>query len=146
MDGICGLIRRDKMFSKACFLRAYYDKLTGNGLIWYAFTNELYRIPTFAEDYQSFIDLSKRNADIIGWIDFENGEYHQDFLQSNAFRVNPETLELEFSYPDPNATEPQEPVYQKPLTEQIEELRQENITTLLALTEVYEMIIGGGGA
>jgi hypothetical protein len=134
------------MFSKAYFLRAYYDKLTGNGLICYAFTNELYRIPTFEEDYQSFIDLSKRNADTIGWIDFENGEYYQDFMQSNAFRVNPQTLELEFSYPDPNATEPQEPVYQKPLTEQIEELRQENITTLLALTEVYEMIIGGGGA
>jgi hypothetical protein len=110
------------MFSKAYFVRAYYDKLTGNGLLWYAFTNELYRIPTFEEDYQSFIDLSKRNADTIGWIDFENGEYYQDFMQSNGFRVNPETKEIEFSYPDPNATEPQEPVYQKPLTEQIEEL------------------------
>jgi hypothetical protein len=33
--------------------------------------------------------------------------------------------ELEFSYPDPNATEPQEPVYQKPLTEQTKELKQQ---------------------
>jgi hypothetical protein len=128
------------------FLRAYYDKSTGNGLKWYALTSGVYRIPTFEEDYAAFIELSERNADTIGYIDFENGEYYQDFVQCNGYRVNPETLELEFSYPDPNATEPQEPVYQKPLTEQIEELRQENITTLLALTEVYEMVIGGGGA
>jgi hypothetical protein len=127
------------------FLRAYYDKLTGNGLTWYALTSGAYRIPTFEEDYQAIKELSERNADTIGYIEFENGEYYQDFAQCNGYRVNPETLELEFSYPDPNATEPQEPVYQKPLTEQIEELRQENITTLLALTEVYEMIIGGGG-
>lgn len=116
------------------FLRAYYDKLTGNGLTWYALTSELYRIPTFEEDYQSFIDLSRRNADTIGWIDFENGEYYQDFLQSNGFRVDPETLELEFSYPDPNATEPQELVYQKPLTEQLKETKQAvaELTLLLA--------------
>ena len=122
------------MFSKAYFLRAYYDKLTGNGLIWYAFTNESYRIPTFEEDYQSFIDLSKRNADTIGWIDFENGEYYQDFMQSNGFRVNPQTLELEFSYPDPNATEPQEPVYQKPLTEQLKETQRAVAELTLLLT------------
>jgi hypothetical protein len=128
------------------FIRAYYDKLTGNGLKWYALTSGVYRIPTFEEDYEAHIELSERNKDTIGYVEFTNGEYFQDFAQCNGYRVNPETKQLEFSYPDPNATEPQEPVYVKPLTEQIEELRQENITTLLALTEVYEMIIGGGGA
>lgn len=116
------------------FLRAYYDKLTGNGLKWYALTSGVYRIPTFEEDYTAFIELSERNADTIGYIDFENGEYYQDFVQCNGFRVNPQTLEIEFSYPDPNATEPQESVYQKPLTEQLKETQQAvaELTLLLA--------------
>lgn len=107
------------------FIRAYYDKLTGNGLKWYSLTGGMYRIPTFEEDYEAFIELSERNIDTIGFIEFENGEYFQDFAQCNGYRVNPQTLELEFSYPDPNATEPQEPVYQKPLTEQTKELKQQ---------------------
>jgi hypothetical protein len=115
------------------YIRAYYDKLTGNGLKWYALISGVYRIPTFEEDYEAHIELSERNIDTIGYIEFTNGEYFQDFMQCNGFRVDPETLELEFSYPDPNATEPQEPVYVKPLTEQISELEQQNAELLLDL-------------
>ncbi|MBE2923897.1 hypothetical protein HPJ95_05040 [Anoxybacillus flavithermus] len=129
------------MFIRAYFIRAYYDKLTGNGLVWYAFTNELYRIPTFEEDYQSFIDLSQRNADTIGWIDFENGAHYQDFLQSNGFRViDPETKQIEFSYPGPIATESQEQVFQKPLTEQMKELERRQQIIQQALDD---LLLGG---
>jgi hypothetical protein len=127
------------------FRKIYFDKLTGN-VLYHCSYNDFYIETSFDEDYQVITDLNVREKESIGLVKLENGEYEEDFRQCNGFRVNPQTLELEFSYPDPNATEPQEPVYQKPLTEQIEELRQENITTLLALTEVYEMIIGGGGA
>lgn len=115
------------------FLRAYYDNLTGNGLKWYALISG-YRISTFEEDYQSYKELSERNADTIGWIEFTNGEYYQDFVQCNGFRVDPQTLELEFSYPDPNATEPQEPVYRKPLSEELEETKQAIAELTLLLT------------
>ncbi|QPA33375.1 hypothetical protein [Thermaerobacillus caldiproteolyticus] len=116
------------------FIRAYYDKSTGNGLKWYALTSGVYRIPTFEEDYAAFIELSERNADTISYIDFENGEYYQDFAQCNGYRVNPETLEIEFSYPDPNATDPQEPVFRKPFSEELEETKQAiaELTLLLA--------------
>lgn len=50
----------------------------------------------------------------------------EDFAQSNGYRVNHETLELEFSYTDPNDPEPQEPVFQPPLTQQIAEVKTEN--------------------
>jgi hypothetical protein len=125
--------------------KIYYDKTTGN-VIYACSFNEEYIDTTFDHDYETIKELHARTKESIGLIRLENGEYEEDFRQCNGYRVNPETLELEFSYPDPNATEPQESVFVKPLTEQIEELRQENITTLLALTEVYEMIIGGGGA
>lgn len=120
------------------FLRAYYDKLTGNGLKWYAFTSGAYRIPTFEEDYEAHIELSERNKDTIGWIEFENGEYYQDFVQCNGFRVNPQTLELEFSYLDPNQPS-QEPVYQKPLTEQLKETKQ----AVAELTSLLSIMNGG---
>jgi hypothetical protein len=121
--------------------RFYYDS---NGHIF--FETNVYGETTVEQEIETFKVLSERNRDSFDVLELPFGAYAEDFRQCNGYRVNPETLELEFSYPDPNATEPQEPVYVKPLTEQIEELRQENITTLLALTEVYEMIIGGGGA
>jgi hypothetical protein len=126
--------------------KIYYDKTTGNVLV---DTGEMMGAvieTTVDQDFETYQALKERVRDTVGVIQLEFGQYAEDFAQCNGYRVNPETKTLEFSYPDPNATEPQEPVYVKPLTEQIEELRQENLTTLLALTEVYEMIIGGGGA
>jgi hypothetical protein len=127
--------------------RLYYDKTTGE--IIFEVSERTYfedvTIPTIEQDILTFKILSERNRNTFDVLELPYGAYAQDFAECNGYRVNPQTLELEFSYPDPNATEPQDPVYVKPLTEQIEELRQENITTLLALTEVYEMIIGGGG-
>jgi hypothetical protein len=126
--------------------KIYYDKTTGNVILDTGEKMGAVIETTIDQDFETYQALKERVRDTVGVIQLEFGAYAQDFAQCNGYRVNPETLELEFSYPDPNETEPQEPVYQKPLTEQIEELRQENLTTLLALTEVYEMIIGGGGA
>jgi hypothetical protein len=125
--------------------KIYYDKATGNVILDTGEKMGAVIETTVDQDFETYQVLKERVRDTVGVIQLEFGQYAQDFAQCNGYRVNPETLEIEFSYPDPNATEPQEPVYQKPLTEQIEELRQENLTTLLALTEVYEMIIGGGG-
>jgi hypothetical protein len=125
--------------------KIYYDKATGNVILDTGEKTGAVVETTIDQDFETYQALKERVRDTVGVIQLEYGQYAQDFAECNGYRVNPQTLELEFSYPDPNATEPQEPVYQKPLTEQIEELRQENLTTLLALTEVYEMIIGGGG-
>jgi hypothetical protein len=126
--------------------RIYFDKSNGLVIVDTGEAEVYGERNTIERDIAVFPALSERNRDTFDVLELPYGAYAEDFRICNGYRVNPETLELEFSYPDPNVTEPQEPVYQKPLTEQIEELRQENITTLLALTEVYEMIIGGGGA
>jgi hypothetical protein len=129
-------------------LRIYFDKQTGQVIQMTGnYQDEgLTNYESVEEQILKYTKLSERNRDTFDVLELPYGAYAEDFAQCNGYRVNPETKTLEFSYPDPNATEPQEPVYVKPLTEQIEELRQENLTTLLALTEVYEMIIGGGGA
>ncbi|WP_082432216.1 hypothetical protein, partial [Geobacillus sp. Sah69] len=85
------------------------------------------------------IELSKRNRDSFDYIDLEYGQYEEDFRICSAYRINPETKQLEFSYPDPNATEPQEPVYQKPLTEQLKETQQ----AVAELTLLLSTMTGG---
>lgn len=104
--------------------KIYYDKATGNVIL---DTGEMVGFvtpTTIDEDFETYKALKERVRDTVGVIQLEYGQYAADFAQCNGYRVNPQTLEIEFSYPDPNATEPQEPVYQKPLTEQLKETQQ----------------------
>ncbi|BBW99005.1 hypothetical protein [Geobacillus subterraneus] len=114
--------------------KIYYDKSTGNVILDTGEKMGAVIETTIDQDFETYQALKQRVRDTVGVIQLEFGQYAEDFAQCNGFRVNPQTLELEFSYPDPNATEPQEPVYQKPLTEQLKETQQAvaELTLLLA--------------
>jgi hypothetical protein len=114
--------------------KIYYDKSTGNVIVDTGEKMGAVVETTIDQDFETYQVLKERVRDTVGVIQLEYGQYAQDFAECNGYRVNPETLELEFSYPDPNATEPQEPVYQKPLTEQLKETQQAvaELTLLLA--------------
>jgi hypothetical protein len=120
--------------------KIYYDKVTGNVILDTGEKMGAVVDTTIDQDFESYIELKQRVRDTVGVIQLEFGQYAQDFIQCNGYRVNPETLELEFSYPDPNATEPQEPVYVQPLTERIEELKQRQEIIQKALDD---LILGG---
>lgn len=120
------------------YRKIYYEKASGQILHHQSFDNDNYVRVTFEQDYQAIISLNSRAFDTIGLVEFERDNFDQDFAESNGNRVNPETLELEFSYPDPNNPEaPQE--FVKPLTEQIEEVRNDMDTAILELTMVIAM-------
>lgn len=112
--------------------RIFFDKVTGEVILEIQPQNGI--IASVERNIEQFKVLSERNRDTFDVLDLPYGAYAEDFAQCNGYRVNPETLELEFSYPDPNATEPQESVYQKPLTEQLKETQQAvaELTLLLA--------------
>lgn len=74
------------------------------------------RETTVEEDFESLVLLKEIDKSFVGVLTLDIGEYNQDFAESNGYRVNPETQELEFSYPDPNEPEAP-PVYQAPLSE-----------------------------
>jgi hypothetical protein len=119
--------------------KIYYDKLTGNVIL---DTGERFGAvveTTIEQDFQAYRALSERNPETVDWIQLEYGQYAQDFATCNGYRVNPETLELEFSYPDPNEPEAP-PVYRKPLSEEIAELKQRQELMQAALDE---LILGG---
>jgi hypothetical protein len=119
--------------------RIYYDKTTGNVILDTGEKMGAVVETTIDQDFETYKALKERVRDTVGVIQLEYGQYAEDFAQCNGYRVNPETLELEFSYLDPNATEPQEPVYQKPLSEQIEETKE----AIAELTLLITTMTGG---
>jgi hypothetical protein len=114
--------------------KIYYDKMTGCVIVDTGERFGAVRETTTEEDFQAYKALSERNPETVGMIQLEYGQYSQDFMECNGYRVNPETLEIEFSYPDPSQPEPI--IYQKPLSEEIADLKQ----SIAELT----IILGGG--
>jgi len=105
--------------------RVYYDIATGNPIVDTGERQGAVVPTTIEQDIATYRALSERNRDTVGYIELEFGQYGQDFLESNGYRVNLETKTLEFSYPDSNEPEIEQP-YQAPLSEEIEQLKLEN--------------------
>lgn len=112
--------------------RIYYDILTGNILVDTGERQGFVRETTIEEDISTFKVLSERNPETFDFIELEYGQYAQDFIECNGYRINPKTLKIEFSYPDPSGEEPQEPIYQEPLSTRIDKLEQ-TIDTMLGV-------------
>lgn len=124
--------------------KIYYDKNTGVVVQHIPEAAGPWIIETSREkDFIDFPSLSERNPDTIGLLQLEYGQYAEDFAETSGFRVNPDTLSLEFAYPDPSNPE-QPPVYQPPLTAQVAELKAETAALNLAIIDVWETLAGGG--
>lgn len=123
--------------------RIFYEKETGNVILEIGEREGFVTPTTVEQDIEMYKVLSERNRDTFDYIELEYGQYAQDFAESNGYRVNPETKELEFSYPDPNEPEA-EPVYQKPLTVEVKEIKQAVADTNAMILELLEVIAMGG--
>lgn len=113
--------------------RLYFLKSNGQ-VIWQSRTDHIGVRPlSIEEEMQLSRTLSEYNKEEIDVIEIGVNEYAQDFAESIGYRVNPETKQLEFFYPDPNEPEAP-PVYQKPLSEEVAETKQAiaELTILLA--------------
>jgi len=117
--------------------RIYYDMTSGEVLVNTGdrITFDDYVIPTIESDFVVFLKLSERNIETVGVLELPYEAYKEDFKSQNGYRVNPETKELEFSYPDPSEPEAP-PVFGKPLTEQIANLELQNTELMLAVAEL----------
>ncbi|HWI50231.1 MAG TPA: hypothetical protein VNU45_18630 [Rummeliibacillus sp.] len=117
--------------------KIYHDKATGNIIVDTGERQGPVIATTIEQDIAAYTDLSERNRDTFDVIELAFGQFAQDFAECNGYHVNLETKTLEFSYPDPNEPNVEQP-YQAPLSEQVEELRlaqQETNETLLAFME-----------
>lgn len=117
-------------------LRIYFDISTGQFLqrtgnfedAW------LTNYETVDEQIPKYPALSERNRETFDILELPFGAYAQDFAECTGYRVNVETKTLEFSYPDPNAPD-EPPVFQKPLSEQILQLKENQVATNRAIDE-----------
>lgn len=118
--------------------RIYFDKATGNVLVDTGERAGDVIKMTVEQDMEVYKALSERNRDLFDFIELEYGQNLQDFMECNNYRVNTTTKVIEFSYTGSNQSE-KPPVYQKPLSEQIKELKlrqestEEAISFLLGL-------------
>ena len=128
--------------------RIYYEIATGNVILDTGERQGAVVPTTIEQDFQTYAALAQRVPDTVGVLELEFGQYAEDFAACNGYRVDlsGETPKLVFSYPDPNQPPEAPPVYQKPLSEQIAELREENLTIMEAVAELYEMVVSGGDA
>ncbi len=121
--------------------RIYYEKSTGNVILDTGERSGHVRETTVDEDFASYVALVERVREAVDHIQLEYGQYAQDFAECNGYRIDPETEEIEFSYPDPNEQE-QPPVCRKPLSVEVEEAKKAALDAQEAILEVYEMLLG----
>lgn len=130
--------------------RIYFDKTTGTVVIDTGEKSFAVIETTIEQDFESYIELKERVKETVGVIELEYGQYRQDFMECNGIRINPTTLELEFSYPT-EGEQPQEPIYQKPLSIEVEQLKsrlqhaeQVSASTSLFQQELLELLLEMG--
>lgn len=111
----------------------FYDNVTGDVIIEESRKDNIPSVERVIEIYPKLNERKRESYDvlILGYSD-----YAQDFAECNGYRVNVETKELEFSYPNPNEERPNEPVYQKPLSEQVKETKARITDLELTIAEM----------
>ena len=106
--------------------RIYYDKVMGEVILNTGDKQGVVIPMTVEQEIASYNALSERNRETFDVLELEYKQYAQDFSEANGYRVNPDTKQIEFSYPDPNEVEPSEPIYQEPLSVEVKLLKAKN--------------------
>lgn len=134
--------------------KIYFDNRTGDILAVVGERSGFVRETTEEEDFSAFKSLSERNKDTVDSLQLEYGQYAEDFAKGYLDHIDPTTKQPYFIYPDPaNPGEPPTPT--PPLTEQLNELKQENanltkradtaeantLTALDAVATVFEQLL-----
>lgn len=105
--------------------KIYFDVATGEVILDTGDRQDSVYETTIEQDVSVFKILSERNRETFDVLELPYGLYSQDFTESNGYRVNVETKELEFSYPDPNEPEAVH-VFVKSLSEEVSTLKENN--------------------
>lgn len=119
--------------------RIFYDKTTGESIVQDGYSEGMV-IPTIEQVIATYTALSERNRDTFDVLELDFGAYSQDFRECNGYRVNVETKTLEFSYPDPNEPNVEQP-YQAPLSEKVKQLELAQSVTDTTLLELMESLL-----
>ncbi|MEK0312487.1 hypothetical protein [Cohnella sp. 56] len=117
--------------------RVYFDKLTGDIVQDTGDRSGSVVETTVEQDFEVFQALKERDPETVGMLQLEYGEFAEDFMAANGYRVDvsSEHPSLLFSYPDP--AQPEElPVYRPPLSRQVAEQERRLADVELVLADL----------
>ena len=103
-----------------CGRRIYYDLKTGDIIQDIGERSGNVIETTKEQDFAAYVTLRERIPETVGMLQLDYGQYSQDFMECSGYRVDisGDEPKLVFSYLD-GTEEPEEPVYQPPLSEQV---------------------------
>lgn len=122
--------------------KLFYDIVTGDVIIDTRERKGTFIPLTVEEEIVRYKELSERNRDTFGVVELEYGAYAQDFAECSGYKVNPGTETILFSYPVPGEPETP-PVFEAPLSVQVQALKAEVTETNGMILELSEFIFGG---
>lgn len=123
--------------------KVFYLISNGNIILITDQSKGLVKDSSIAEIIKEYKELAERTPESFDFIELRYGEYDEDFSIADGYRVNPETKELEFSYPDPNEPEVEQP-YQAPLSVEVKNLKNKQSETDSTLLDFMETVLLGG--
>lgn len=98
-------------------VKIYFEKQTGNVVLTVPENPNANAVPTTKEqDFAMYSVLQAREPEAVGFIQLDFGQYRSDFQTARSWQVDTETEQILFEYP----------VFSISLSEQIEQLMQEN--------------------
>ena len=115
--------------------KIYFNKSDGHFILDTGETNNPLAIKTtIEEDINRWKELSELNRDTFDVLELPYGAYALDFAEGRLIGVNAETKVPIFEYPNPS-----EPIVELvPFSTQIQSIKVDTEMALLALTDVYE--------
>ncbi|MCT4663714.1 MAG: hypothetical protein N4A45_00605 [Flavobacteriales bacterium] len=119
--------------------KIYYEKTTGNILVDTGERSGFVKQTTKEDDFKNYLELSKRNEETVGVLNLEYGQFVQDFSVCVGYRVNLEDESLEFLYPTGDEKEDEIIEPQRPMSEELKEMKDKISGLQRALAEVTMM-------
>lgn len=116
-------------------MKIYYDRDTGNVIqvIGEAFGEVIET--TTEQDVYDYTSLSERNRESFDVVQFEYGQYREEFMKSTSFRVDIETKELVFDYTQVE----KDGVFYQPTLEEIQTQTLLNTEYLVVMSELNSL-------
>lgn len=97
--------------------KVYYEKTNGDVILTIPEKHNSNAVPTSKEqDFALFDVLQVRNPETVDFIQLPYGQLRGDFEIANSWKVDVGTKQILFAYP----------VFEKPIAEQVYQLRKEN--------------------
>lgn len=125
--------------------RIFYRKTTGEVLLIRGEAQGDVIESTVDDDFGFYPEIKDLDREQVGVLQLEYGQHTEDFALATAYRVDPGTQTMLFTFPTDKPEEPV-PVPQKPLSDQVAELKQFDLDNKEAIAGLIQLVMDQSNA